>query len=143
MVVAPYNANPELVAMKDDFADRKFRVKLIGMAITAAFAVAAAATLFALPVLAPQMAVGMLPMAKLLIGCSMAAASWLTSMITMKEVKKLEIDEKFITSYMQGKNYWGEGYREEVAEHGYALQSPTFQGAPPPSLADKNLLQRS
>ena len=143
MTTVLYNQNPELVAMVNNFADRKLTVKLIGTAMTVLFAVTAIAAVVAMPVLAPQMAVGMLPMAKLLIGGSMAAAGWLTSMITMKEVKKLEIDEKFITSYMQGNNYWGEGYREEVAEHGYALQSPTFQGAPPPSLADKNLLQRS
>ncbi len=133
MVEAPYNANPELVAMKNDIANRKFRVQLIGMAVTGALVVGALATLFFVPgAIGAVGTAGGASMAKLLVVGSMGVASTVTSLITMKEVKKLEMDEKYLQSYMSGKNYWGEGYREEVAEHGYAITSPTFQGAPPP-----------
>jgi hypothetical protein len=130
MVEIPYNANPELLAMKDDLADRKLRIKLIGMAVTGLFAVAAVASMFFLPVLLPELATTVAPAAKLVLSGGLAAASWVTSLITTKEVKKLEVDEQYIASYMQGKNYWGEGYREEVLEHGYNLQPPFLTGAP-------------
>lgn len=48
----------------------------------------------------------------------------------MKEQTKLKLDEEMV----QSKNYWGEGYREEVAEHGYSLQASSFHSAPPPKL---------
>ena len=51
---------------------------------------------------------------------AMALGGAVTSMITLKEVKKLEMDEKFISSYMKAKNHWGEGYREERRRAGDA-----------------------
>lgn len=43
----------------------------------------------------------------------------IAELMTYKERTKLQIDKDMTQSYMQGKNYWGEGYREEVAERGY------------------------
>lgn len=138
MVETPYNANSELVAMKEDIANRKFRIQLIGMAVTAVFMGAAIATLFFAPA-ATAGALGALGAggAKAALGIGMAAVGGITSLITMKELKKLELDEKFLQSYMSGKNYWGEGYREEVLEHGYSIQSPALSGAPLPSRAQQ------
>jgi hypothetical protein len=50
MSQSPFNANPELVAMKEEIAERGLRIKLTGLAITAAFF---AGALF-LPGLAPM-----------------------------------------------------------------------------------------
>ena len=47
------------------------------------------------------------------------AGGSLSEALTLKDRKKLEIDEAMVNSYMSGKNYWGAGYREEVADHGY------------------------
>lgn len=59
------------------------------------------------------------------------AGSSIAEMATMKERTKLKIDEEMVQSYMSGKNYWGEGFREEVAEHGYAgAQQPHHGGVP-------------
>lgn len=120
----PYKSNAELVAMKEDLANRKFRVELIGMAVTAAFGIAAIASMFMFPALAAEGGKGMLTLA-------MWGASGVTSLITLKEVKKLEMDEEFISSYMKAKNHWGEGYREEVAEKGYGFgRQPQHEQAP-------------
>lgn len=144
MADTPYNTNPELVAMKNDIANRKFRVQLIGMGVTAVLAIGALAAFFLIPGAGAAVgAMGGASATKAVLGLGMAAAGTVTSLVTMKEMKKLEMDEQFLQSYMQGKNYWGEGYREEVAEHGYALKAPAFPGAPPPSLAGKNMIQRS
>jgi len=134
-----YNTNPELLAMKNDIADRKFRIRMIGMAVATAFALTAFAAVVVVPVLVPEIAATALPLAKFVLAGGLGLASAATTLFTMKEVKKLEMDEKFVQSYMQGKNYWGEGYRQEVAEHGYSIQAPHFQGAPPPSLAKNNV----
>jgi len=120
--LAPYNA-PQLMAMKNDIANRSFRIKLTGMLITALFAVAAVAALLFLPP-------GSAELARPLLSGAMALGGAVTTMVTMKEAKKLEIDEEYIQSYMQGKNYWGEGYRKEVTEHGYSGPSPIMQGPP-------------
>jgi len=117
----PYNA-PQLAAMKQDIADRSFRVRMIGMAITALFAVAGIAAMFLLP--------GGAGMAKPILYGALALGGGITTLITMKEAKKLEMDESYLQSYMQGKNYWGAGYRQEVAEHGYAGPSPLMSGPP-------------
>ncbi len=121
----PYN-KPELVAMKEDIANRSFNIKMKGMIITGIFAVLAIGAMF----LMPAAAVGM---AKPLILGAMALGGAVTTMVTMREAKKLEVDENYIQSYMQGKNYWGEGYRKEVAEHGYGGPNLTMQGPPAPS----------
>lgn len=120
--LSPYNA-PQLMAMKEDIANRAFKIKMTGMVITALFAVAAIAAMFFMPSLAAGGA-------KTLLSLGMAAGGAVASMITMREAKKLEIDENYIQSYMQGKNYWGAGYRQEVAEHGYGGPSLTMQGPP-------------
>lgn len=120
--LSPYNA-PQLMAMKEDIANRAFNIKITGMVVTALFVVAAVAAMFYMPGLA---AAG----GKSILTLGMAAGGAVTSMITMREAKKLEIDENYIQSYMQGKNYWGAGYRQEVAEHGYGGPSLTMQGPP-------------
>ena len=55
---------------------------------------------------------------------------------TLQDNEKLKIDEKYVDSYTQGKNHWGEGYRQEVAEHGYSLAGPTGL---PSQQADKDV----
>lgn len=127
MAGLPYQQNEELMAMKEDIADRKFRVKMIGMAVTGLLLVGALATAFMVPAAAGLLGSGL---GKLLL--PLAAA--VTSFVTLKEVKRLEMDEKYLQTYMQAKNHWGEGYREEVAEKGYGFgRSPSFpEGAPPP-----------
>ena len=126
--LAPYNA-PQLMAMKNDIANRSFRIKMTGMIITALFAAAAVATIFFLPP-------GSFELIKPLLSVALGLGGAVTTMVTMREAKKLEIDEQYIQSYMQGKNYWGEGYRKEVAEHGYAGPALTMQG-PPMATRDK------
>lgn len=131
MTETPYNANPELVAMKQDIADRKFHVKLKGMLITAGLIVAGIIALVAL-----QSTVG-LPAFDAGLGRMLAygvtgIGSTIVALATMKEVKRLEMDEQYLQTYMQGKNYWGEGYRKEVAEHGYAGPQVPFHSGPPP-----------
>jgi hypothetical protein len=118
----PYNA-PQLLAMKQDIADRSFRIKMTGMLITGLFIAAGVAAMFLLPG-------SSLALAKPLIYGAMAVGGAVTTVVTMREAKKLEIDEHYIQSYMQGKNYWGEGYRKEVAEHGYSGPPLTMQGPP-------------
>ena len=120
--LSPYNA-PQLMAMKEDIANRAFRIKMTGMIITGLFAVAAVAAMFFMPV-------GSLAMGKVMVSGALALGGAVTNIITMREAKKLEIDENYIQSYMQGKNYWGAGYRQEVAEHGYSAPSLTMQGPP-------------
>lgn len=114
------------MAMKEDIANRAFRIRMTGMIITAALAVAAIATAFLLP--AGVLSAGM---AKPLITGVLALAGAITTLVTMKEVKRLEIDEQYLQSYMEGKNYWGAGYRQEVAERGYSGPSPIMAGMPP------------
>lgn len=133
----PYSANPELVKMKQDIADRTFRVKVIGAMVTGILAVAAIATLFFVPGAGAMAASSGISASTAVTGV-LAVGGALASFITLKEVKRLEIDNQYLTSYMQGKNYWGEGYREEVAEHGYALSSPLLQAAPPPPVRLNN-----
>ena len=133
--LAPYNA-PQLMAMKNDIANRSFRIRLTGMVITAVFAVAAVAALFFLPP-------GSAALIKPLLSTGMALGGAVTTMVTMREAKKLEIDEQYIQSYMQSKNYWGEGYRKEVAEHGYSGPSPLMQGPPQgPKMKPQQGIQR-
>lgn len=120
--LSPYNT-PQLMAMKEDIANRAFKIKITGMIVTSLFVVAAVAAMFFMPGLAAAGGKSILTM-------GMAAGGAVTGMITMREAKKLEIDENYIQSYMQGKNYWGAGYRQEVAEHGYGGPSLTMQGPP-------------
>ena len=112
-VQAPYNANPQLTQMREDVANRGYNLQirswlitgvtaLIGLAIGAAF----------LPVVGPMALImgG---------GVGFMAGGVAAEVINMKDRKKLAIDEEMVSSYMSGKNYWGEGYRKEVAEYGY------------------------
>jgi hypothetical protein len=48
----------------------------------------------------------------------MMAGGGIASILTYKATKKLQIDEEYLESHMQGKNWWS-GYRKEVAEQGY------------------------
>jgi hypothetical protein len=98
----PFNANPQLVAMKEDIAQRGLRIKIVGGLISAIF--------FGLALFnAPALGV----MGSLL----MLAGGGIASMITYKATKKLEIDQKFLETQMQGQNWWG-GYREQVMDRG-------------------------
>ncbi len=55
---------------------------------------------------------------------AMAAGGIIGSLITFKSAKRLQIDEQYLESRLQGKNWWG-GYREEVAEQGYSMPAGT------------------
>jgi hypothetical protein len=112
----PFNRNAEMAKMRDDVADRKFNIKIKGMLITGALMLGG----FGLLMLAP----GLLGAATPLIGALMMGASAIAGLFTLKETKKLEVDEQYLQGYMQGKTHWGEGYRKEVAEHGYSLGGP-------------------
>lgn len=121
--LTPYNA-PQLMAMKEDIANRALRIKMVGMAITTVFTVAAVALMFFAP--------AGLGAGHHLFSLAMAAGGAVTSMVTMREAKKLEMDESYIQSYMRGKNFWGAGYRQEVAENGYSAAGLGLQAPPGP-----------
>ena len=108
----PYNQNPELSTMKDDLSSRELRLKLkkaaiIGVTALAGFAVGA----FFLPSLLTAGLVGAM--------VGVALGDKIADVMTLKDAAKLQIDNQMVQSYMSGKNYWGEGFREEVLEHGY------------------------
>ena len=128
MTESPFDADPQMAAMKQDIADRSFNIQLKGYLISGALAIAAVAVFF----LVPEAALAMGSMGPLLFAGVFAAGSGLAAMMTLKETEKLKIDEEFLKSRIQGKNYWGSGYREEVAEHGYAGPQAPFQNGPPP-----------
>jgi hypothetical protein len=113
----PFDQNPELASMKENLADRAFNLKIKGMMITGALLLAGfALMLFAGP------ALGMFaPLA----GLAVAAAGGIAGLVTMKESHKLEMDRKYLDSYMQGKNHWGKGYREEILEQGWGQRIVT------------------
>ena len=120
----PYNNNPELSAMKEDIADRSYNVKVKGWLVTAA-TVAGAAALGALALPAIGILGGSAVMGALVGGAAgFALGGTVADLATMKDREKLKIDQEMVDSYMSGKNYWGEGYREEVAEKGYSLGGP-------------------
>ena len=123
-VVAPYNANPELSKMKQDISDRQYKLMIKSIVITGAVAlIGAALGAMFLPVVLPFLAeagtFGLIwsALAGGMVG--MMGGGAVATMVTMKDQKKLAIDEEMLQSYMQGKNYWGSGYRQEVAEYGY------------------------
>lgn len=122
---SPYNQNPELVAMREDIANRTFALKIKSGLITAASVVggvALGAVVFpaSVPALVGGGVIGLM------------AGGKASDIFTLKDREKLKIDEDMVQSYMQGKNYWGEGYREEVAEHGYSLGGAPHPGNLPP-----------
>ena len=109
-----YNMNPELNKMREDVADRGYHLKIKSWIITGISA------LVGVGIGALFMTTPIGPMALLAGGAvGLMAGGPLAEALTMKDRKKLEIDEDMVNSYMSGKNYWGAGYREEVAEHGY------------------------
>jgi hypothetical protein len=112
----PFNKNAEMARMRDDVANRKFNIKIKGMLITGALMLGG----FALLAVAPALLGAATP----LIGVALMGASAIAGLFTLKETKKLEVDEQYLQGYMQGKTHWGEGYRKEVAEHGYSLGGP-------------------
>lgn len=119
---SPYNANPELSKMKEDVAGRSYGLMIKNAAITALGVVAGVAVgaLFTGTFLGPMALVagGAL---------GLMAGGGIAEMVTMKERTKLKIDEEMVQSYMSGKNHWGAGYRQEVAEYGYAGPQATPQ----------------
>jgi len=117
-----FNQNPDLQAMKQDIADRSFRIKMKGMLITGAFAAVAIGALFLFP-----LALGA---ATPVVGLLAAAGSGIAGLLTLKETKKLQIDEEFLQTRMQGKNWWG-GYREEVGTASNMPQAPLMSGPAP------------
>lgn len=122
---SPYNANPELSAMKEDIASRNYNLRIKHMLILGA-SLAGGIALGAL--LVPTIgAMGVVSGGIL----GFLAGGKISEMMTLKERTKLQIDEEMTQSYMSGKNYWGEGYRKEVAEHGYAgPQVPNVPSGP-------------
>ncbi len=126
---SPYNANPELSAMKEDIASRNYWLTVKDAAIRMG-SIAAGVVIGAL--LVPALPAG-LGVAALVGGggIGLIAGGAIANVVTLKDRTKLAIDEQHISSYMSGKNYWGEGYREEVAEYGYGgAQQPHHGGVP-------------
>jgi hypothetical protein len=117
-----FGQDPNLTEMKQSIADRAFNIKMKGMFISIALAAVAIGALVVFP-----QALGV---AAPLVGFAAAGGSALAGIITLKETKKLQIDEEFLQSRMQGKNYWG-GYREEVGDS-MGAPSPFFGGQTPP-----------
>lgn len=128
MSQSPFNQNAEMAAMKQNIADRAFNLKVKGMLITGALMLGA----FALMFLAPTLLGAATP----LVGLALTAGSGIAGLITLKESKKLAMDEQYLQTYMQGKNHWGEGYREEVLEKGWGQRivtnGPEMGGIPGP-----------
>lgn len=114
---SPFDQNPEMAAMKQNIADRAFNLKVKGMLITGAMMLAAVGLMFFAPAL--------LGAATPLVGVLLAAGSGVAGLITMKESQKLEMDRQYLDTYMQGKNHWGKGYREEVLEQGWGQRIVT------------------
>lgn len=109
-----YNTNPELNKMREDVAERGYNLKIKSWIITGVSA------LIGVGIGALFMGTGLGAMALLAGGAvGLMAGGPIAEAFTMKDRKKLEIDEDMVNSYMSGKNYWGAGYREEVAEYGY------------------------
>lgn len=129
---SPYNANPELMAMKEDISKRRFGLTVKKMLIGGALVVAGiAAGMALLPAVAPTMFAGGTLFPAYFGGVvGMMVGGHIANLATMKESERLKIDEQYVNTYLQGKNHWGEGYREEVAEHGYSLAGPV-SGLPP------------
>lgn len=122
----PYNANGELLDMKRDIADRSYKLTVKKFFFTAVGLIAGALLLPAvLPILGLGAITGIMPV---IMGGALGAMAGgaVGEFLTMKERTKLKIDEDMTQSYMSGKNYWGEGYRKEVAEYGYGLSAPTI-----------------
>lgn len=132
MTGSPYNINPELVEMKEDIAKRKQGMMVKSMLITGVFlAIGIAVGLAVLPALLPEMfAAGAFMSAYAGGMLGFVAGGAAANFFTLKEKERLKIDEQYVESYNQGKNHWGKGYREEVAEHGYSLAGPVA-GLPP------------
>ena len=130
MSQSPFDTDEKLAAMKQDIVDRSFNIKITGMLISGALAIAGVALMAALPA-AATLASTLLPLA-------MLGGSALTGLITYKATERLKIDREFLESKMQGSN-WGHGnweaYRKEVAEHGYAGPVAPFAPSGPPSHA--------
>jgi hypothetical protein len=126
----PFDENEKIKAMKDSIADRAFNLKIKGMLISGALMAAGVGLMIFAP--------GLLgPMLTPLVGLAAAAGGAIAGLFTMKEAKKLQMDEQYLSSYMQGKNNWGAGYREEVLERGYGdrivTNGPQMGGIPGPS----------
>lgn len=128
-----YDANPDLSAMKQDIADRDYKLSLKSLFVTGAVIVAGAALGAAIIPLIFGSGASMLMMGLMAGGMAgLFAGPIVSDTLTLKDREKLKIDRNMVDSYMQGKNYWGAGYREEVAEYGYAgPQSPMPQGPAP------------
>ena len=122
-----YNQNPELTGMRFDVAERTSALNIKTALITAASVVGGLAVGAAIAAVTP---LGMIAV----IGGGIAglmAGSSIAQIATLRERTKLKIDEEMVQSYMSGKNHWGAGYRQEVAEHGYGgTQQPHHGGIP-------------
>ena len=113
---ARYNTNPELSQMKEDIANRNYNLKIKTWVITGITTLVGVGigALFMGTVGFPALIIGG--------GLGLMLGGTVGDVLTMKERKKLAIDEDMVNSYNTGKNYWGAGYREEVAEYGYGGQ---------------------
>jgi hypothetical protein len=121
--IEPYNANPDLAKMREDISKRNqaLLVKtllIVGIGLLLGGALGAALTPI-VPFLGGFGSFGMIlgTMAGGIVGGGLGGM--ISQTMTVKERKQLQIDEEMLNSYMQGKNFWGSGYRQEVAEQGY------------------------
>jgi hypothetical protein len=105
-----FNQNPEFSAMRDNLANRAFRIKVIGSALTLGLVV--------LTIAAPGLGA---------FGSILAlGASALTALITVRAAKRLEIDQEFLESRMQGRNWWN-GYKMEIGgQPDLAITAPSL-----------------
>ncbi len=113
-----FNQNSEMSAMREDLANRAFRIKMVGSVLTLG--------LVALAIVMPGLGVtGML----LTLGTSA-----LTALITTRAAKRLEIDQEFLESRMQGRNWWN-GYKMEIGgQPDISIAAPSL-----PSIAEKSV----
>jgi len=117
-----FNQTPDLDAMKQDIADRQYNIKIKGILISGGLMALAFGAMFLFP--------GALGAAAPIVALIAASGGTIAGLLTMKETKKLQIDEEFLQSRMSGKNYWG-GYREEVMDHGgQPLSAPMLGNQP-------------
>ena len=136
-MTSPFDVNPEVAAMKEDVAQRVFRLKTTETIITVAAVILGAIAAFTiLPALAAGG--GMTALGPAMLPLMLTLATGIGSYVTMKERKRLEIDQEFLQSRMQGRNWWG-GYRQEVMEqgHGEAPQAAAMFSGIPAQLSGK------
>jgi hypothetical protein len=123
-----FNQNPEMSAMREDVANRVFRLKIIeGVIKIAAIGLAIAAVATGI---GSGIGAAFLPLA-------LAAGAGIASFVTTKARKRLEIDEEFLESRMQGRNWWN-GYKMEIGgQPDLSITAPNLPNTPEKSAGRK------